>query len=417
VAARGEHHPAGGEQHEERAEPGVPERQHHAGEDTGRHGAEEEGEPGGDLPVGPEAAEDIVEQRSRRYRDRRDLRCGGRWGGRHGLLLTVRRPVGWFEGEVDADAGALLACLGVGEADRAAVEVGDPPGDREAEAGPATAFGRAESPEWLEDPLAVFRRDAGPLVVHLQLVAVTDPCCPDHDGAASRAVPRRVVEQVGHELPQAGGVGPEDEVGGVDTHVVLHRATEYPCLGDGVIEQRPDRDGLRSDRCLSGVDAGEVEQVLHETAHPLGLVESGRQGVGVARCDTVDEVLEYGAERGQRCAELVADVRDQLPALPVDGRQVARHRVEGPGELADLVAGGLGDADGVVAGRHPARGFGHLPQRGGHADGEELSDRQGEQDRHRDAQPHRDTAGAAEGRDRRGDRDARGHQQAELDLE
>ena len=243
------------------------------------------------------------------------------------------------------------------------MQVGDPPGDREAEAGPAAAVGGAQGPERLEHPLAVRGRHAGALVVHLQPQPVPVPRCRDHDGPAGRAVPRRVVEQVGHELLQAGRVCPDDQVGRVDPHVVLHRAPEHPRLGDAFGQQRPDRDGLRGQRRLAGVHAGQVEQVLHEPAHPLRLGQSGGQGVGVARRDAVDEVLEHRAEPGQRCAQLVAHVGDQLPARPVDGGQVARHRVEGPGELADLVSGGVGDADGVVTGRHPARGLGHLPQR------------------------------------------------------
>ena len=71
---------------------------------------------------------------------------------------------GGGEREIGPDAGAVLTGLGVGEADRSVMQVGDPAGDREAQAGPATTVDVAEGPEPFEGTFAVSRRDAGALV-------------------------------------------------------------------------------------------------------------------------------------------------------------------------------------------------------------------------------------------------------------
>ena len=274
------------------------------------------------------------------------------------------------------------------------MQVGDPASDGEAQSGAAATIVRGERPERLERPLPVGRGDTRALVVHVEEVMVALPGRRDRDRAAGRAVPRRVVEEVGDELPEPGRVGVDDEVRGVDLYVVLDLAAEHPRLGDGVVEQRPDVHGLRAERRLPGVHARKIEKILDKFACPFGLLERSGQRLRVARGDTVDEVLEHGAQPSQRRTELVADVGDELTALPVDCGQVAGHGVEGPGQVAHLVPRGVGHPHGVVARRHPAGGGGHLPQRRRHAHGEELGDRQREQDRDRDAEPRGYAAGA-----------------------
>ena len=102
--------------------------------------------------LGPEAAEEVVEQRARGDGhglpgSRRAAGTGAGTGGGHGDLRGAGRgrggSVGWGEGELDAHAGlpGRVPDLGVDEADRAAVQVGDPAGDGEPEAGPAAALG------------------------------------------------------------------------------------------------------------------------------------------------------------------------------------------------------------------------------------------------------------------------------------
>ena len=262
------------------------------------------------------------------------------------------------------------------------------------------------------------RRDAGALVEDLEVpaVAVRLPR-PDRHGAAGRAVARGVVEEVGDELAQARGIAVDDEPGRVDLEHVGDVLPAHPRLGDGGVQQRADLDRLAVQRRPAGVDAREVEQVGDQVRHPFALVERGAQRGGVGRGDAVGEVLQHGAQGGQRRPELVADVGDQLAALAVDPGELLGHRVERPRQLADLVARGGRDAHVVVAGGHPARGRGHLAQWRGHADGEELGDGERHGDGHGDAQPDRDAGARADGRDHRGERDAGADQDPELDLD
>ena len=239
----------------------------------------------------------------------------------------------------------------------------------------------------------------------------------DGDGAAGRTVPRCVVEQVGDELVEPGGIALDGEIGRIDADVVRHVAAGDAGLADRGVEQPSYVDPLAGQRCLAGVDPGEVEQVADQTGHPLALVERGAEGHRVGLGDAVGEVLEEGVEGGERGAQLVADVGDQLAALAVDGGELLGHPVERVGELADLVPRRRRDPDVVVTRRHPAGGDRHLAQRRGHADREQLGDRERERDGHRDAEPDRHSPGLADRRDDHGDDDAGDDQQAELDLD
>ena len=112
----------------------------------------------------------------------------------------------------------------------------------------------------------------------------------------------------------------------------------------------------------SGVEAGEQEQVLDQRRHPLGLRGDARQGVrGVVRERPAAGQLGVAADRGERGAQLVAGVGDELAQLHLavlPGLQrradVVEHVVERRPDLADL--GG--------AGRRPAPARRAPPRRG-----------------------------------------------------
>jgi hypothetical protein len=227
------------------------------------------------------------------------------------------------------------------------VQVGDPPGDGQPEAGAATAVD-AEGAEALERPLSVAGCDSGSLVGHLEQPAVAGQVGADGDRAAGRTVPRCVVEHVGDELVEPSRVALDGEIGRVDANVVRHVAAGDAGLADRVVEQPAHVHPLACERCLARVDPGEVEQVPDQTSHPLALVERGAERHRVGLGNAVGEVLEEGVEGGQRRAQLVADVGDELASLAVDGGQLVGHPVERVGQLADLVPGRRGDADVVM---------------------------------------------------------------------
>ena len=57
--------------------------------------------------------------------------------------------------------------------------------------------------------------------------------------------------------------------------------------------------------------------MLHEPAETLHLREHRRERLGVGLLHAVDDVLEHGLQRGDRRAQLVAHVGDEIAAEPV----------------------------------------------------------------------------------------------------
>ena len=226
----------------------------------------------------------------------RPARAGGRVR-RGGLRLGATAGCSWtgsvgstgvggLGGKVDADAGAGAAGLGVGEADRPAVQVGDPAGDGEAEAGAAAAR---------RCPLSVPNRSNTRSRSRPRRRAPRRrPRAASGRRSASRSPGRRsagglcrdgVVEQVGDQLAQPGGVGVRDEVRAASTRTSY--VTSRPptrASATAASSSAPTATVSRCQRRLAGVDPGEVEQVGDQGRHPLGLVERGAQrGAGRAR--------------------------------------------------------------------------------------------------------------------------------------
>ena len=81
----------------------------------------------------------------------------------------------------------------------------------------------------------------------------------------------------------------------------------------------------------------------------------GRERLVVRRDQAVSELLESGAQHGERGAQLVGDlVREPLPG-PLRPLDLLRGGVEGVGQLGDLLATAVGHARAVVARRERAR--------------------------------------------------------------
>ena len=217
---------------------------------------------------------------------------------------------------------------------------------------PPPPLGVRERAEPLEHALPVAGRDTRPLVGDLEPPAGPPGLgASGPDGAARRDCAARRCRA---GWRRAGGAVPGRRAtarsGGVDADVVRHVAA-----GDAAPRRRRRRAGRRtstSRRASGALPASTRERSSRSTTsadHPLALVERGAQGHRVRLGDAVGEVLEHGVERGERRAQLVADVGDQVAALPVDGGEVLGHPVERAGELADLVARGGGDPGAVVA--------------------------------------------------------------------
>ncbi len=304
------------------------------------------------------------------------LRGEGALGGeRRGVHLDPFRKVGH---DVAADT--------VVDVNGAAVELDDLLGDGQAQPGAAVVGGpaRVQTREALERPRPVLGRDPRPLVAHPQPDALSPGRGRQHHQPSGGAVPHRVVQQVGEDLREQVGIGAHAQPLR-DLAARHHPLPGHDGLPQGLLAQLAQLDVLTLDQPGPGLQAGQVEQLRDQPAQPLGLGERGAEGDGIGVGDPVDHVLQHRPERGDRRTELVADVGHQLPALPVHLAQVGGHRVEGAGELADLVTGGRGDPQAVPALGDGLRGGGHLAQRFGHPPREQLHHDQCEHRGHRDA--------------------------------
>ncbi len=158
------------------------------------------------------------------------------------------------------------------------------------------------------------------------------------DRAARGGVAHRVLEQVRDDLVHALGVAVGLEAGLVDVHLDHDARRVELLLAHRVLEHRRDREVLAVERDGAGFEPGEVEQLHDQTAEPLDLGEHREEGVRVGGGDPVDDVLERRLQRGERGAQLVADVGDEVAAHPVRLAELRGHPVERPGEATDLVA-------------------------------------------------------------------------------
>ena len=329
------------------------------------------------------------------------------------------RTSGRAQGQVDAEQRAGRAGRRIGEPDRAAVEGRHPARDGEAQSGPARGRaldGVGQRAEPLERALPVGGCDPRPLVGDVQPPPFGSDVAGDPHPPALGAVPDRVVEHVGEQLAEPGGVGLHlERLGYVD--VEPHGPAGGYEVGHHLVDQGSDPHRAEPQRCHARLHAGELEQVTDQGADPLGLVHGPAEVLRVGRTDAVGEVLEGRGECGQRRPELVGDGGHEVALLVVDAGELGRHLVERAGQLADLVGGVGAHPPPVVAPGHPAGRFGHLPQRRGHADGEQLGDGEREGNGHGYGEQHRYGGTAGERADQRGDQRARGDQQPQLDLD
>ncbi len=255
------------------------------------------------------------------------------------------------------------------------MELGHPPRDGQPEPGAARSVGA----EPVEDPLPVLGGHSPAVVGDLDPPAVVPDACGDAHDRPGGSVAARVVEDVDEQLAQPGGVAEDRQVTG-HVHVEAAGSSGARELGDGVPQQRAECEVVPIQLDHPRLEPRELEEVVDQAAQPLGLVERGREVVGVGGYDAVGEVLEQCGHRRERRTQLVGDGRDQVAALAVDGGEILRHPVEGRGELADLVGGRGPDPTRVVAPSHRPRHLGHPPQRGHHPGGQQLGDAERERD-------------------------------------
>ena len=342
-------------------------------------------------------------------------------------------------GQRQDDTEGRAAARGRLYGDRAAVR-GDQRGhDGQPEAGAAglPGPGLVRAVEALEDPIGLLRGQPRAVVGHLHLdrrppaggarhpgaggarlalrrgrsgtLPVRGARPYSHlDGRAVRGVDQRVAHQVADDLTQPYVVAEHDGSGtGLDGQVDAALRGHHPGVVHRVGGQREQVHRPAVQRALL-VQPGQQQQVLDQHAHPGSfLLQPPHDPVQVGPGDAAGAVLQAAAlpvqlgeaaDRGQRGAQLVAGVGDELPHphLGPAGRRLGvgpvaeralhlgEHRVQRPAEPADLgPLVPLRHPAGQVAGRDVLRRLLDLDQRPqaaadqGHAD--DGQDRQHDQ--------------------------------------
>jgi hypothetical protein len=271
------------------------------------------------------------------------------------------------------------------------VGVDDRGDDREAETGagaPALAAALG-APEALEQRAGIVGGQAGTVVADLEpdVAAARDR---DLDRRALRRVDERVAQQIAEYLAQLMGIALHlGRLGGLE----LDRAVGRGRAGviDSVAGERRDVDvDVRDVGQL--VEPGEHQQVLDEDTHARGLLlDAPHRLLRLRRAarGAHAEQLGVAADRGQRRAQLVRRVGDELAqavlallALGERTLEAVEHRVERDPEAPDLGAG-VGGLDAVrqVAAGDRAGGVAHAVERE-QADAHDRPRREAEREQH-----------------------------------
>jgi len=93
------------------------------------------------------------------------------------------------------------------------------------------------------------------------------------------------------------------------------------------------------------IGTGQKQQVVQELSHPRGLLGQPGQELlgaagGVAAAGVGEGDVEFGAHRGQRAAQLVGGVANELLLAGGGVIDPGQHRVQGGGQTGELIAGG-----------------------------------------------------------------------------
>ena len=275
----------------------------------------------------------------------------------------------------DHAAAVRLPPFGV---DLASVEVDDPSRDREAEARAAVARGarRVGAVEAFEDPRLLGLGDARAFVDALR-------CTPWSRVRRARTstVPPRGVWRTAFSSRFATtwctrSGSPSAVRSGVSTAIdtsiagACSRCSRTACSRSGST-----RNSVRSSGTVPDSRRERSRSCLTRRPRRSTWREHRVEGLGIGVGDAVDEVLEHGLERGDRRAQLVRHVGDEVAPHAVGLGELGGHPVERPGELTDLVTRRVGAPGGCSRPWPSRRGRRHLAQRRRHAAREEPDHR------------------------------------------
>ena len=178
-------------------------------------------------------------------------------------------------------------------------------------------------------------------------------------------MPQRVRQEITEDLADPNRVDVQDgkprSHSGLESH--LHGGGPRPEPVRRVVYQTLGRHGFAVQAQRSRLGRRQRQQVIEEPRHHLGLLEHSLQA-GLIRCvDAVEHALGVPPDHGERGAQLVGDVGQEVPPVLLALSQSLHHLVERPGQPADVAGPSLLHAHVVVAAGHPLGRFHHLAHR------------------------------------------------------
>src|SRR2546428_3879499 len=233
---------------------------------------------------------------------------------------------------------ARAAVAGSLESHRAAVRFRDILHDREPEPGTGKVPRVIRAPEPVEDPRRVLRGDARTVIAH-RARASRDA----HLDERARWAPLRgVVEKVRDRARDADlrSVDGGRTRGHREAHFRVAHLHIVNDLRDDLVEPEL----LERHRRL--FVAGDLDEIADEGGEPLHLhheVPEQLLTLGGVRGLAALEELEIGPQSGERGAELMRRVGDELPLGTERRFELSEHRVEARAEAAELVTAARGD--------------------------------------------------------------------------
>ena len=269
-------------------------------------------------------------------------RLGGGIGRAHHLLV---RQVLVAEGQLHGEGGAVVELAR--DFDAAAVQLHELLHQCQADAGAFVAAATAvlQAVEALEHARERILGNAHAGVGHLQPQAVAQRVDRNHDLACERVL-ERVGEQVEHDLLPHVAVDPGPD--GLGRHG--HAQAEACALAGGAeaareVGRQVGHVGLLvAGVDAAGLDAGEVEQGVHELVQPLAIALHDLQRLAHRRGRLRDRLFQGAEHQRERRAELMAHVAEELGLRAVELRQRF-----GAGALV-LRCAGIGDGGADVVG-------------------------------------------------------------------
>ena len=187
--------------------------------------------------------------------------------------------------------------------------------DRQSKAD-ATSVRATTLPEFLEEPVEVFRRDSRPRISDRTNRIRLSPFTSQHDVSAARHELQRVTYEVAHHLHDALRISPYRQVGRS-----LLDSKGYSFLGGGGLEHLG---RLRDERCnrhvfevqfhSAGFLADDLEQVFDQPVHPLSRPEYDAEQLIPAfpRRLGVGEEVRRHQHHVQWIAQIVSDDGEHL---------------------------------------------------------------------------------------------------------